>query len=303
MTRKSSPTCLPGARTARTRLLSPRPSQHQRPLGPQKTKGRASSPLASVPLASLLALGLLFLFVLAPALAQAAAPAANPSVPTLTMQLSGGQSEPTKVAVALELMFLFTVLSIAPSIVLTMTSFTRIIIVFHFLRQAMGTPQMPPNQILASLALFMTIVIMGPVIKNVNDEALQPYLEERIGFKEALDKAQLPIRAFMFKHTREKDLSIFYSISKEARPENKEQVSTMLLVAAYTISELKTGFSIGFLIYIPFLILDMVVASILLSMGMMMLPPAMVSLPFKILLFILVDGWSLLIGSVVNSFG
>ncbi len=240
--------------------------------------------------------------MLLPVLAQAAAPAANPSVPTLTMQLSGGQSEPTKVSVALEIMFLFTVLTIAPSIVLTMTSFTRIIIVFHFLRQAMGTPQMPPNQILASLALFMTFIIMGPVIKNVNDEALQPYLEERIGFKEALDKAQVPIRAFLFKHTREKDLSIFYSISKEERPQNKEQVSTMLLVAAYTISELKTGFSIGFLIYIPFLILDMVVASILLSMGMMMLPPAMVSLPFKILLFILVDGWSLLIGSVVNSF-
>jgi len=275
-------------------------------------KGPASSPPVKGPSASfasrglfrpgLLCLGLLFLFVLLPAVAQAAAPAASPNVPTLTMQLSGGQSEPTRVAVALELMFLFTVLTLAPSIVLTMTSFTRIIIVFHFLRQAMGTPQMPPNQILASLALFMTIIIMGPVIRSVNQEALQPYLEERIGFKEALDKAQVPIRAFMFKHTREKDLSIFYSISKEERPQNKEQVSTIMLVAAYTISELKTGFSIGFLIYIPFLILDMVVASILLSMGMMMLPPAMVALPFKILLFILVDGWSLLIGSVVNSF-
>jgi len=272
-----------------------------------KTKGRASSLLANASRANfatlgLLCVGLLFLFVMLPAMAQAAAPANTASVPTLTMQLSGGQSEPTKVAVALELMFLFTVLTIAPSIVLTMTSFTRIIIVFHFLRQAMGTPQMPPNQILASLALFMTIIIMGPVIKSVNQDALQPYLEERIGFKEALDKAQVPVRAFLFKHTREKDLSIFYSISKEERPQNKEQVSTIMLVAAYTISELKTGFSIGFLIYIPFLILDMVVASILLSMGMMMLPPAMVALPFKILLFILVDGWSLLIGSVVNSF-
>jgi len=312
MIRKSSPTCLPGARTApaqplrlllrlRTGLL-PLSSSPLRPLL-SKTTGRASSPLASAPRASLFAFALLLFFVLVPAVAQAAAPGAPAAVPTLTMQLSGGQSEPTKVAVALELMFLFTVLTIAPSIVLTMTSFTRIIIVFHFLRQAMGTPQMPPTQILSSLALFMTIIIMGPVIKNVNEEALQPYLEERIGFKEALDKAQIPIRAFLFKHTREKDLSIFYSISKETRPENKEQVSTMLLVAAYTISELKTGFSIGFLIYIPFLILDMVVASILLSMGMMMLPPAMVALPFKILLFILVDGWSLLIGSLVNSFG
>lgn len=263
---------------------------------------RVSSLLANVSRANLFAFLLLFLFVLLPAVAHAAAPAGT-SVPTLTMQLSGGQSEPTKVSLALEIMFLLTVLTVAPSIVLTMTSFTRIIIVFHFLRQAMGTPQMPPNQILTSLALFMTIVIMGPVIKGVNEDALQPYLEERIGFKEALDKAQVPIRAFLFKHTREKDLSIFYSITKEERPQNKEQVSTMLLVAAYTISELKTGFSIGFLIYIPFLILDMVVASILLSMGMMMLPPAMVALPFKILLFILVDGWSLLIGSLVNSFG
>jgi len=270
--------------------------------------GRFCSHLASAARASLPVLLLLTLVVLLPALAQAAAPApshatSGPNAPSLTMQLSAGQTEPAKVSVMLELMFLFTVLSIAPSIVLTMTSYTRIIIVFHFLRQAMGTPQMPPAQIMASLALFMTIVIMGPVIKNVNDEALQPYLEERIGFKEALDKAQVPIRAFMFKHTREKDLSIFYSITKEQQPENKEQVSTIMLVAAYTISELKTGFSIGFLIYIPFLILDMVVASILLSMGMMMLPPATVALPFKILLFILVDGWSLLIGSLVNSFG
>lgn len=238
-----------------------------------------------------------------PALALAAAPATGAAnVPSLTMQLSAGQSEPGKVSTALEILFLLTVLAVAPSIVLTMTSFTRIIIVFHFLRQAMGTPQMPPAQIMASLALFMTLVIMGPVIKSVNQEALQPYLDEKIGFKEALDKAQVPVRAFLFKHTREKDLSIFYSITKEERPENKEQVSTIMLVAAFTISELKTGFTIGFLIYIPFLILDMVVASILLSMGMMMLPPAMVSLPFKILLFILVDGWSLLIGSLVNSF-
>ena len=306
MTRKFSPTCSPGARTLQPprllRRLSPQNLPPSRPQHPQRTTGRAFSLLASVSAPSLFALLLLCLFVLLPVLAQAAAPASSP-VPTLTMQLSGGQSEPGKVAVALEIMFLLTVLTVAPAIVLTMTSFTRIIIVFHFLRQAMGTPQMPPNQILTSLALFMTIIIMGPVIKNVNEEALQPYLEERIGFQEALDKAQIPIRAFLFKHTREKDLSIFYSITKEERPQNKEQVSTILLVAAYTISELKTGFSIGFLIYIPFLILDMVVASILLSMGMMMLPPAMVALPFKILLFILVDGWSLLIGSLVNSFG
>jgi flagellar biosynthetic protein FliP len=265
-------------------------------------RGQSCSRLGSALRASLPLLLALAFFVFLPALAQAATPATTAQVPSLTMQLSAGQSEPGKVAVALELMFLFTVLTIAPSIVLTMTSYTRIIIVFHFLRQAMGTPQMPPAQIMASLALFMTIIIMGPVIKNVNEQALQPYMDEKIGFKEAMDKAQVPIREFLFKHTREKDLSIFYSISKEERPQNKEQVSTIMLVAAYTISELKTGFSIGFLIYIPFLILDMVVASILLSMGMMMLPPATVALPFKILLFILVDGWSLLIGSLVNSF-
>jgi flagellar biosynthetic protein FliP len=161
---------------------------------------------------------------------------------------------------------------------------------------------MPPNQILAALAIFMTMVIMYPVGKAINETALQPYMNETINFTEALTRAQVPIRAFMFKHTREKDLSIFYSITKEPRPENKDDVPTIMLVAAYTISELKTGFTIGFLIYIPFLILDMVVASILLAMGMMMLPPVMISLPFKILLFILIDGWNLLVGSLVNTF-
>lgn len=236
--------------------------------------------------------------VLLPILASAQAP----SIPKLTMELAAGQAEPGEVSTLLEILFLLTVLSMAPAIMLTMTSFTRIIIVFHFLRQAMGTQQMPPNQILAGLAIFMTIVIMYPVGKAINDTAFQPYMAEEIRFDEALDRAQKPIRKFMFKHTREKDLSIFYSITNEPRPKNKEEVGTLMLVAAYTISELKTGFTIGFLIYIPFLILDMVVASILLAMGMMMLPPVMISLPFKILLFILIDGWNLLIGSLVNTF-
>ena len=231
-----------------------------------------------------------------------AAPALAQQVPSLTMQLSAGQAEPGKVSVLLEILFVLTILSVAPAIVLTMTSFTRIIIVFHFLRQAMGTQQMPPNQVLASLAVFMTMVIMMPVGKAVYNDAIKPYTQEKMSFQQALDTAQGPIRTFLFKHTREKDLSIFYSITGEERPQNKEQVSTILLTAAYTISELKTGFTIGFLIYIPFLILDMVVASILLSMGMMMLPPVMISLPFKVLLFILVDGWSLLVGSLVNTF-
>jgi flagellar biosynthetic protein FliP len=155
---------------------------------------------------------------------------------------------------------------------------------------------------MVSLAIFMTVLIMTPVAKEINQQALQPYLDEQIGFNEALERSEVPLRAFLFKHTREKDLSIFYSITKEPRPQNKEQVSTIMLVAAFLISELKTGFTIGFLIYIPFLILDMVVASILLAMGMMMLPPAMISLPFKVLLFVMVDGWNLLVGSLVNSF-
>jgi len=244
----------------------------------------------------------IFLLVLAGALLPALVFAQGPTIPKLSMELAAGQADPSEVSTLLEILFLLTILSMAPAIMLTMTSFTRIIIVFHFLRQAMGTQQMPPNQILAGLAIFMTMVIMYPVGKGINETALQPYMEEHINFTEALERAQVPIREFMFKHTREKDLSIFYSITKEDRPNNKDEVPTLMLVAAYTISELKTGFTIGFLIYIPFLILDMVVASILLAMGMMMLPPVMISLPFKILLFILIDGWNLLIGSLVNTF-
>lgn len=239
------------------------------------------------------------LFVLIP-LAVFAADA--PSVPSLSLSLSSTQAEPQKVAVALEIMALLTVLSLAPAIILTVTSFTRIIIVFHFLRQAMGTQQMPPNQVLAALAIFMTVVIMMPTGRAINDAALQPYLKEEIAYDVALTRAETPLRTFLFKHTREKDLSVFFSITGLERPQTKDDVPTMILVPAYVISELKTGFQIGFLIYIPFLILDMVVASILLSMGMMMLPPVMVSLPFKILLFVMVDGWNLIIGSLVNSF-
>ena len=245
----------------------------------------------------------LILSLAAMALFPVAVLAQGPSIPTLTMQLAAGQAEPEQVSVLLEILFILTVLSLAPAIMLTVTSFTRIILVFHFLRQAMGTQQMPPNQILASLAIFLTVIIMLPVGRQINDQALQPYMNEEIGFKEALSKAEVPLRAFLFKHTREKDLSIFYSVAKMERPQNKEEVPTLMLVAGFVISELKTGFTIGFLIYIPFLILDMVVASILLAMGMMMLPPIMISLPFKILLFIMVDGWNLLVGSVVNSFG
>lgn len=232
----------------------------------------------------------------------AASPAFAAEASTLQLTLAGNQTEPEKVSLALEILFALTVLSMAPAIVLTLTSFTRIIIVFHFIRQALGVQTLPPNQVLASLAIFMTAVIMFPVGKQINDEALQPYLEERLGFSEALTKAQVPLREFMFKQTREDDLAVFYAISKLENPRNKEEVPTIMLAAAFVISELKTGFTIGFLIYIPFLILDMVVSSILLAMGMMMLPPMMVSMPFKLLLFVMVDGWNLLVGSLVNSF-
>ncbi len=232
----------------------------------------------------------------------AALAAQDGAVPNLQLTLSGGQTEPEKVSTALEIMFLLTILSLAPAIVLTVTSFTRIIIVFHFIRQAIGIQTLPPNQVLASLAIFMTVAIMMPVGKQINTEALQPYLEERIGLSEAVQKAEQPLRTFMFKHTRQKDLSIFYTITQMERPNNKEEVPTTTLAAAYIISELKTGFTIGFLLFVPFLVLDMVVASILLAMGMMMLPPMMVSLPFKLLLFVMVDGWTLLVGSLVNSF-
>ena len=237
--------------------------------------------------------------VLLPVLALAAP---GDDVPAIQLSLAGGMTEPDKVSLALEILFLLTVLSLAPAIMMTVTSFTRIIIVFHFVRQAMGIQQLPPTQILASLAIFMTLIIMDPVGREINDTALQPYLAEQIDFNEALDRAQVPLRSFMFRHTREKDISIFYSIAKMDQPRSKDEVPTTMLAAAYVLSELKTGFSIGFLIYIPFLIVDMVVSSILLAMGMMMLPPMMVSMPFKLLLFVMVDGWNLLVGSLVNSF-
>ncbi|GFK93846.1 Flagellar biosynthetic protein FliP [Fundidesulfovibrio magnetotacticus] len=222
--------------------------------------------------------------------------------PTLTLNLAAGQQQPEKVSMLLEILFTLTVLSVAPSIVLCCTSFTRIIVVFSFLRQAMGTGQMPPNQILASLAIFMTVVIMYPTGKKIYDEALNPYMEERLGFSEAVKRAEAPMRDYLFKHTREKDLSVFYTITKMDQPKTKEDVPTVMLSAAYMISELKTGFTIGFLVYIPFLVLDMVVSSVLLAMGMMMLPPAMVSMPFKLLLFVMVDGWNLMTAALVNSF-
>jgi flagellar biosynthesis protein FliP len=230
--------------------------------------------------------------------------AAQPSLslPTLKIGMEQAQS-PEQVSTLLQIIFLMTVLSIAPAILIMMTSFTRLAIVFSMLRQALGTQQMPPNQIIIGLSMLLTFFLMSPVYTQINKEALQPYLAEEISQTEAIDKALKPIRAFMLKQTRKKDIALFVDISGAKRPSNYDDVSTIVLVSAFSISELKTAFQIGFIIYIPFLIIDMVVASVLLSMGMMMLPPFMISLPFKLMLFVLIDGWNLLVGSMIKSFG
>ncbi len=210
--------------------------------------------------------------------------------------------DPGKVSSALQILILLTVLTLAPAILIMTTSFARIIIVLSFLRQAMGTQQTPPTQILIGLALFLTMFVMGPVWNEINERALKPYMEEELNQFEALKLAEIPIKSFMLSHTREKDLSLFVNLSDNKNPKNAEDISIQTLVPAFIISELKTAFQVGFLIYIPFLILDMVVASILLSMGMMMLPPVLISLPFKLMLFVMVDGWYLTVGSLMKSF-
>ncbi len=222
-------------------------------------------------------------------------------VPSINIGI-GSTENPVEVATSLKILFILTVLSLAPAILILMTSFTRIVIVLSFLRQAVGTQGMPPNQILIGLALFLTFFIMSPVLSDVHENALQPYLNEQLSQGDALDKALTPIRTFMFKQTREKDLALFIRTAKLDRPKVYDDIPTRVLIPAFIISELKTAFQIGFMIYIPFLILDMVVASVLLSMGMMMLPPVLISLPFKLMLFVLVDGWHLIMGSLIESF-
>jgi len=210
--------------------------------------------------------------------------------------------QPGMPAVTLQIFLLMTVLSLAPAIMIMVTSFTRIVIVLSLLRRALGTMQMPPNQIMVGLALFLTFFIMTPVWQQINQNALQPYLEKKISHQQALQNAVSPLRDFMFKQTREKDLALFVDIAKLKRPNNMTEIPTTVLIPSFIISEVKTAFQIGLLLYVPFLIIDMVVASVLLSMGMMMLPPIMVSLPFKLMLFVLADGWYLLVGSLVKGF-
>jgi len=224
------------------------------------------------------------------------------SLPKVTVGMEPA-SNPGDVSLTLQVLFLLTVLALAPSILVMLTSFTRIVVVFSFLRHALGTQQSPPNQLLIGLALFLTAFVMAPVWKDISANALQPYIEGKLPQKVALRKAMEPMREFMFRQTREKDLMLFFKLSGRPKPEGPDEVPTHVLIPAFIISELRIAFQIGFLLYVPFLMIDMIVASVLMSMGMLMLPPVMISLPFKLLLFVLVDGWYLLVDSLVASFG
>jgi len=262
--------------------------------------------------------GLLLAVVLAALLlavsgcATASTAAAAGSVPRVSVAIDGargaldvgvdGSRDPNDVSLAIQLVALLTVLTLAPALLVMVTSFTRIVVVLGFIRSALGVPMLPPNQVLLGLAMFLTLFVMMPTIDAVNRDALQPYLEGSLPQEVALERAQQPIRQFMLRQTREKDLALFIQLAHMDRPNQPDDVPTHVLIPAFVISELKTAFQMGFIIFIPFLVIDMVISSTLMSMGMMMLPPAMISLPFKLLLFVMVDGWYLLVGSLVRSF-
>jgi flagellar biosynthetic protein FliP len=224
------------------------------------------------------------------------------TAPGVSLTIDPESPEPQQVTSGVKLLVLMTVLSLAPAVLTLATSFTRIVIVLSMLRSAIGTPAIPPNQVVIGLSLILTFFIMAPVYKQMDETAVQPYLEESIDQKSAFELAQKPIREFMFKQTREKDIKLFLELGKEAQPETLDDIPTTSLFPAFVISELRTAFTMGFVIYLPFLVIDLVVSSILLSMGMMMLPPTLVSLPFKLLLFVMVDGWFLIVRSLVLSF-
>jgi flagellar biosynthetic protein FliP len=233
--------------------------------------------------------------------AQGTAPGTSKfSIPKLSLSLDKSENRDDAV-LTLQILGVITVLTLAPSILVMMTCFTRIIVVFHFLKQALGTTTQPPNQLLTSLALFLTFFVMQPVLNTANNEGIQPYLREEISQDEAMTKVIQPFRDFMLRQTRQEDLGLFIKLSGGEKPANMDEVSTWAIIPAYSISELKTAFQIGFLIFIPFLVLDMIIASTLMSLGMFLLPPQMISLPIKVLLFILVDGWHLLIDSLMKS--
>lgn len=219
-------------------------------------------------------------------------------LPSVTINPAAGGGEP--VATVLQIVFLLTVLTLAPAILILTTSFTRITVVLGFVRNALATQQMPPNQVLVGLALFLTFFVMAPVFGAINQQAVQPYLTGELDSATALARGEAELKGFMLKHTREKELALFASMSSDEPPARPEDVSTLALIPAFAISELKTAFQIGFVIFVPFLVIDMVVASTLMSMGMLMLPPMMISLPFKVVLFVLVDGWYLVIRSLMT---
>ena len=221
------------------------------------------------------------------------------ALPQMSLEVGGGGDG---LATSVQLVLLFTLLSFAPAILIGVSAFVRIVIVLAFVRQAVGTQQMPPNQVIIALALFLTAFVMTPTLRQVNEQAIVPYMEENAGAADTLARAFQPLRAFMLRQTREKDLALFVGMGGRERPASVADVPPEVVIPAFMISELKTAFQISFLIYIPFLVLDMVVASVLTSMGMMMLPPALISLPFKLMIFVLVDGWNLLVSSLVRSF-
>ncbi|ACM93209.1 flagellar biosynthetic protein FliP [Nautilia profundicola AmH] len=227
--------------------------------------------------------------------------AAAPQIPTVNLSLTAPET-PKQLVSVLNITILLTLLVLAPSIILVMTSFVRLLVVFGFLRQALGTPQSPPTTLLVSLALVLTFFIMEPYAKQAYNTGIKPYMEEKIGYDQAFNNAVKPFKKFMIKNTREKDLALFFRIRHLPNPKTIDDVPLTILVPAFMLSELKTAFEIGFLIFLPFLIIDMVVSSILMSLGMMMLPPVMISLPFKILVFVLVDGWNLIVMGLVQSF-
>lgn len=231
----------------------------------------------------------------------AALSGAEVTVPTVNLSLSAPDT-PQQLVTVLNIIIVLTILALAPSIVFMATSFLRLVVVFSFLRQALGTTTMPPSTILVTFALILTFFIMEPTMSRAYNEGVKPYLAEQIGYEEAFERSSRPFKEFMLKNTRQKDLALFYRIRNLPNPQNVEEVPLSIIVPAFMISELKTAFEIGFLIYLPFLVIDMVVSSVLMSMGMMMLPPVMISLPFKLLIFVLVDGWNLLVQKLVESY-
>ncbi|MBN2400807.1 MAG: flagellar type III secretion system pore protein FliP [Spirochaetes bacterium] len=222
-------------------------------------------------------------------------------IPKITFDIKEAAS-PRDVALSLQVLFLLTILTLAPSIMIMMTSFTRIVIVLDFVKRALTLQQMPPNQVIVGLAIFLTIFVMTPTLTEINDTALQPYLKGKINNEQFFDKGMQPLRKFMLKQTRKKDIALFIDLAKLEKPRNEDDVPTHCLIPAFMISELKRAFEMGVYLFLPFMVIDMIIASALMAMGMIMLPPVMISLPFKLILFVLVDGWNLLIYEVVRSF-